>query len=125
MSGEANDHTAEIETPIWSKYVYNPSTSTSEDEPTDEEMYAKLHAPFEQIERKRYVNSILNAEESQYFTLSMIQFLKIEEVDDIIPTYKHPKKPLNRTEHIKNKIRTKQWKTKDINKHTISFEATK
>ena len=102
----------EIEIPTWNIYQFTEENDDDEeiDECLDDEMYAKLHIPFEERERRRYVLSTLNGEKPFLLGFSSVQFMKIESKEELQSTYQYPlPKQLIRNESNLEKISLLHW----------------
>ena len=119
---------SQIETPKWNKYQFKEQydeSKESEEENIDDSMYAELHSPFEDKERRRYVTSTLCGESPFVLGFSSIQFMQIESMESLKNTYDYPpSKPLNSIENDLKTIDTFDWNASgdDSNMFVVHFK---
>ncbi|BFU20414.1 hypothetical protein KM1_188680 [Entamoeba histolytica HM-3:IMSS] len=112
-----------IETPSWSKFDPLSVEQTLSEENTEDDMYAELHVPFEEHERRRYVMTSLNNEDPFVVGFSAIQFMKIEPKEELIHSYKYPPiRPLNPILADINEINSKKWSCSVQNGFNVHFK---
>ena len=120
---------SQIETPKWNKYQFKEQydeSKESEEENIDDSMYAELHSPFEDKERRRYVSSSLTGESPFILGFSSIQFMQIESINSLKNTYSYPpSKPLNSIEIDLETIDKFDWSATegDSNTFVVHFKA--